>query len=70
VRSHGSTFYLPSSGLSAITVRGTIKELRKSHELISQFENDPSAACHLSPSIGEILAPPTQGTAVTTKRTP
>ena len=59
VRSHGSTFYLPSSGLSAITVRGTIKELRKSHDLISQFENDPSAACHLSPPIGEILAPPT-----------
>jgi hypothetical protein len=60
VRSHGSTFYLPSSGLSVITVRGTIKEIRKSRELISQLENDPSAACHLSPSVGEIVAPPTR----------
>jgi hypothetical protein len=58
VRSHGSTFYLPSSGISAITVRGTMKELRKSQELISEFENDPSAACHLPPSIGRNATPP------------
>jgi hypothetical protein len=70
VRSHGSTFYLPSSGLSAITVRGTVKELRMTHALISQFEKDPSAACHLSPSVGEILAPATQGTPVPPKTAP
>ncbi|HUR00544.1 MAG TPA: hypothetical protein VM166_13910 [Gemmatimonadaceae bacterium] len=70
VRSHGSTFYLPSSGLSAITVRGTIKELRVAHELISQFENDPSAACHLSPSVGVILAPPTKPTPTAPKPAP
>ena len=62
VRSHGSAFYLPTSGLSAITVRGTIKELRKSHDLISQFENDPSAACHLPPSTGDVIAPSTAAT--------
>jgi hypothetical protein len=64
VRSHGSTFYLPSSGISAITVRGTMKELRKSQELISEFENDPSAACHLPPSIGRNVAPPARPSVV------
>jgi hypothetical protein len=45
VRSHGSTFYIPSGGLSAITVRGTATELAKSRDLIAQFETDPGAAC-------------------------
>jgi hypothetical protein len=47
VRSHGSTFYIPSGGLSAITVRGTGDELAKSRDIIAQFESDPSAACRV-----------------------
>jgi type II secretory pathway component GspD/PulD (secretin) len=45
VRKRGSTYYLPSSGISAITVRGTPDELAKSRDLIAHFERDPSAAC-------------------------
>jgi hypothetical protein len=45
VRSDHSAFYTPSSGLSAITVRGTHDELAKSRDLIREFEKDPSAAC-------------------------
>lgn len=48
VRSHGSAYYLPSSGIAAITVRGTSLELAKSRELLRAFENDPSAACHIN----------------------
>jgi hypothetical protein len=48
VRSHGSTYYIPSSGISAITVRGTSLELAQSRNLIRDFEKDPSADCHLS----------------------
>jgi hypothetical protein len=47
VRKRGSTYYIPSSGISAITVRGTPEELAKSRELILHFERDPSAACHV-----------------------
>lgn len=49
VRSHGSTYYIPSSGLSAITVRGTAGELAKSRDLVREFEKDPNAACRISP---------------------
>jgi hypothetical protein len=45
VRSNGSTYYLPSSDISAITVRGTAAEVRKSRSLIGNFESDPAAAC-------------------------
>jgi hypothetical protein len=45
VRSQSSTYFAPTSGISAITVRGTAEELAKSRELIREFENDPSAAC-------------------------
>ncbi|MGI8399990.1 MAG: hypothetical protein ACR2NS_00050 [Gemmatimonadaceae bacterium] len=45
VRSHGSSYYIPSSGISAITVRGTVRELAKSRDLVAQFESDPGAAC-------------------------
>lgn len=45
VRSSGSMYYVPSSGISAITVRGTPEELAKSRNLIRDFEKDPSAAC-------------------------
>jgi hypothetical protein len=48
VRSHGSTYYLPSSGISAITVRGTSSEISKSRELIAEFESNPGAACRLT----------------------
>ena len=47
VRSHGSTYYIPTTGISAITVRGTRDELAKSRNLIHDFESDPKAACHL-----------------------
>jgi hypothetical protein len=47
VRSHGSTYYLPTTGISAITVRGNRQELLKSRNLIHDFESDPKAACHL-----------------------
>jgi hypothetical protein len=48
VRSHGSTYYTPTSGISAITVRGTGEELARSRNLIHDFESDPAAACHNS----------------------
>jgi len=48
VRSRGSTYYIGSSGIAAITVRGTPGELAKSHELIRQFESDPNQSCHTS----------------------
>jgi hypothetical protein len=47
VRSRGSTFYIPSGGISAITVRGNGSELAKSRDLIAQFETDPGAACKM-----------------------
>src|SRR5438552_5966298 len=50
VRSRGATYWLPSSGISAITVRGTAVELAMSRHLIRDFENDPHAACHNSPA--------------------
>jgi hypothetical protein len=45
VRTRGSTFYVSTSGISTITVRGTPGELSKSRELIREFEYDPGAAC-------------------------
>jgi hypothetical protein len=51
VRSRHSTFYVPGSGISAITVRGTRGELAKSRDLIGKFEKDPSAACRLPMTI-------------------
>lgn len=50
VRSHGSTYYIPTTGISAITVRGTREELARSRNLIHDFENDPKAACKLPES--------------------
>jgi hypothetical protein len=38
-------YYIPRSGISAITVTATPKELAKSRNLIREFESDPSAAC-------------------------
>jgi len=48
VRSHGSAYYLPSSGLSAITVRGTRVEIDKSRSLLGEFESDPNASCRVA----------------------
>ena len=45
VRARGSTYYVPSSGISAITVRGLPGELAKSRDLIRAFESDPNASC-------------------------
>ena len=50
VRSRGSTYYMPTSGISAITVRGTADELAKSKSLIQEFEKDPTAACRNGPA--------------------
>ncbi|HEY8831180.1 MAG TPA: hypothetical protein VIM21_01600 [Gemmatimonadaceae bacterium] len=50
VRSHGSTYYIPTTGISAITVRGTRDELARSRNLIHDFESDPKAACKLPES--------------------
>lgn len=47
VRSHGSTFYVPSTGIRAITVRGSATEISNAREIIGQFESDPSAACRV-----------------------
>lgn len=65
VRSHGSTYYVPSSGLGAITVRGTLGEISKSRELISEFENDASAACRASGAGFNGNAPVTPGPVTT-----
>jgi hypothetical protein len=45
IRESGSIYFVPASGISAITVRGTPEELAKSRDLINRFERDPSAAC-------------------------
>jgi hypothetical protein len=45
IRGRNSRFYIPNSGISAITVRGTPDELAKSRDLITRFERDPNAAC-------------------------
>jgi hypothetical protein len=45
VRTRGSTYYTPKSGISAITVRGTEAEVAKSRDLLLTFESDPAAAC-------------------------
>jgi hypothetical protein len=50
VRSRGSTYFVPTSGISAITVRATGEELVKSRNLIREFENDPAAACRNTPA--------------------
>jgi hypothetical protein len=50
VRSRGSTYYVPTSGISAITVRSTAAELAKSRDIIRNFESDPAAACRNTPA--------------------
>lgn len=52
VRSRGSTYYIPTSGLSAITVRGRASEVARSRDLIRDFEKDPKAACNLPVGAG------------------
>jgi hypothetical protein len=54
VRSHGSTYYTPSSGISAITVRGTWEEIARSKDLVRDFEADPAAACHRSSNAADV----------------
>jgi hypothetical protein len=50
LRTHGSLYFVPTSGISALTVRGTAAQLRKSKDLIREFETDPNAACRGSPA--------------------
>jgi hypothetical protein len=47
VRSDNSKYWIPASGISAITVHGTRQELVRSRDLISEFEQDPGAACRV-----------------------
>ncbi len=58
IRSHGSNWYIPKSGLSVITIRGTGDELAKSRDLIAQFETDPGAACKIKGGDGNPIADP------------
>jgi hypothetical protein len=58
VRSHGSNWYIPKSGISVITIRGTGDELAKSRDLIAQFETDPGAACKIKGGEGNPIADP------------
>jgi hypothetical protein len=51
IRSNHSNYWVPKSGISAITVRATPDELAKSRNLILEFEKDPSAACRLPMTI-------------------
>lgn len=50
IREAGSTYYLPTSGISAITVRGSPGEIAKARSLINQFEPDAGAACRNGPA--------------------
>lgn len=50
LRTRGSLYYVPTSGISAITVRGTAVQLRKSKDLIRNFESDRAAACRNTPA--------------------
>jgi len=48
VRERGSTYFILRSGISAITVRGTPRELERSRTLLQQFDRDPNAACRIA----------------------
>jgi hypothetical protein len=50
LRTRGSIYFVPRSGISAITVRGTAAQLAKSRNLIRDFESDPAAACRNTPA--------------------
>ncbi len=50
LRTRGSLYFVPTSGISAITVRGTAEQLSKSKDLIRKFESDPAAACRITGS--------------------
>jgi hypothetical protein len=45
LRTRGSLYFVPKTGISAITVRGTPAQMQKSKDLIREFEADPAAAC-------------------------
>jgi hypothetical protein len=48
IKGRGSMYWVPGSGISAITVRGTSDEIAKSRTLIREFERDPNAACRVA----------------------
>jgi hypothetical protein len=50
LRTRGSLYFLPTSGISAITVRGTAAQLSQSKDLIRNFESDRAAACRSTPT--------------------
>jgi hypothetical protein len=49
LRTQGSLYFIPRSGISAITVRGTAAQLNKSKDVIRNFESDRAAACRNTP---------------------
>ena len=53
IRSDGSNYSTPNSGINAITVRARPNELATARELIRKFEDDPTAACRLPMTIVE-----------------
>jgi hypothetical protein len=59
IRSDNSAYYVPSEGISAITVRGTAHELALARELIRDFEEDPGAACRVPATAGGAFPAPT-----------
>jgi len=56
IRTRGSIYYVPTSGISAITVRGNASQLAKSRELLATFEEDPAAACRSTPAAMAVKA--------------
>ena len=64
VRSSGSTFYVPESGIRAITIRANVTEINHAREVIDQFEGDPSAACRVPEGSGQSLGDDARGQAV------
>ena len=50
VRGRRSMYWIPSTGISAITVQGNASELARSRDLIREFEKDPAAECRMTPA--------------------
>ena len=57
LRGNGKLYFVSKDGVSAITVRGTRRDIATAREMIGEFEGDPRAACNLlSTKIREVEA--------------
>ena len=57
LRGDGGIYFVSKDGVSAITVRGSRKDIATAREMIGEFEGDPRAACNsLSTKIREVEA--------------